>query len=108
MSTPSDVRHRKDSIVHAFISSRFDYCNSLLHGVSDAEETTSRPECSCSGRVGSQKVCPHHAGTSSSSLASSPPENQVQAAWLCGVAVECRTCGQEVVGSSLSRALLYR
>ena len=32
-----------------------------------------------SGRVGSKKVWPHHAGASSSSLASSPPENQVQA-----------------------------
>ena len=42
-------------------------------------QTDAQQILSCSGGDGSKKVRPHHAGASWTSLASSPPENQVQA-----------------------------
>jgi len=69
------------TLVHAFISSsHLDYCNSLLHAVSDGLLKKLQAVQNAAARV---VLGPHHAGASSSSLASSPPENQIQAGYEC-------------------------
>ena len=67
--------------MHVFISSRLDYCDSLLYCVSYAllKKLQQTVQNACSGGDGSTNIRPHHAGASRISLTYSPSENQIQA-----------------------------
>ena len=69
--------------MHSFVSSRLDYCNSLLHRVSDELlqklQVIQKSERGRTSGDGSKDVRPYHPGASRTSLAARLPTHKVQA-----------------------------